>query len=119
MSWTYSQSTGELELNNKHVAKGYSGTHAGRNNPIMQTKHNVGPIPQGTYTIGRPHDTTTHGPYVMRLTPLPGTHTFGRAGFLIHGDNKKHDASHGCIILDRIARHHVWSSGVRVIQVIP
>jgi hypothetical protein len=117
MTWTYSQTTGDLTLNNAAVGKGYSGTGAGRDNPAMQGVRNVGPIPQGTYEIGAPHDTTTHGPYVMRLTPLPQTVTFGRAGFLIHGDNKRHDASHGCIILARDIRHKIWSSGDRRIQV--
>jgi hypothetical protein len=85
----------------------------------MQGVRNVGPVPQGTYTIGQPHDTATHGPYVMVLTPVQGTNTFGRSGFLIHGDNKRHDASHGCIILDRTLRHRVWGSGDHTIQVTP
>ena len=39
----------------------------------------------------------------MRLTPNPGTNTFGRGGFLMHGDNSllNHTASEGCIIAPR------------------
>jgi hypothetical protein len=105
-------------LNKQLAGKGYSGTGAGRDNPAMQGVHNVGPIPQGAYEIGTPHDTATHGPYVMRLTPKPHTVTYGRAGFLIHGDNKRHDASHGCIILARDLRHKIWSSGDHKIDVV-
>jgi hypothetical protein len=117
MSWVFSQSTGKLSFNNAVVGTGYSGTGEGRDNPAMQAVRNVGPIPQGVYTIGPPHDTKTHGPFVMALTPAPGTKTFGRSGFLIHGDNKRHDASHGCIILGPQLRHRIWSSGDRSIQV--
>ena len=52
-------------------------------------------FPQGTYTVGNAYDTRTHGPHVMRLTPSAGTNTLGRDGFLIHGDNARHDASRG------------------------
>ncbi|MGE4482112.1 tlde1 domain-containing protein [Acidocella sp.] len=117
MAWTYSQSTGELSENGRLVGKGYSGTQGGRNNPAMQSVPNIGPIPQGSYTIGAPHDTTTHGPYVMRLTPVPGSVTFGRNGFLIHGDNRRHDASQGCIIMGPQIRHKIWASGDHRLQV--
>lgn len=83
----------------------------------MQMVPNIGPIPQGTYTIGMPHDTKTHGPYVMALTPMPGSVTFGRSSFLIHGDNRRHDASQGCIIVDSVARHKIWASGDHRLQV--
>ncbi len=85
----------------------------------MQTARNLGPVPQGTYTIGSPHDTSTHGPHVMRLTPFPGTQTYGRDGFLIHGDNVLHDASQGCIILDRAVRNRISSSGGNRLNVLP
>jgi hypothetical protein len=119
MTWSYSQSTGDLGYNNACVGVGYSGTGAGRNNPAMQSVRNVGPIPQGRYSIAAPHDTASHGPYVMALTPLAGTLTFTRGGFLIHGDNRRHDASQGCIILGPALRHQIWKSGDHVIVVTP
>jgi len=119
MSWVYSQTTGNLDWYKKYIGKGYSGTGPGRNNPLMQSARNIGPIPQGRYDIGPPHDTPTHGPYVMNLTPLPETMIFHRSGFLIHGDNRRHDASHGCIILAPQLRHQVWHSGDRRIRVVP
>ncbi len=55
----------------------------------------------------------------MRLTPVPGTQTFGRDGFLIHGDNRRHDASQGCIVLDRTARNRIATSGDTRLNVVP
>jgi hypothetical protein len=55
----------------------------------------------------------------MRLTPFPGTQTYGRDGFLIHGDNVLHDASQGCIILDRAVRNRISSSGGNRLNVLP
>jgi hypothetical protein len=119
MTWTYSQSTGHLSQNTVAVGRGYSGTGAGRDNGTMQAVPNVGPIPVGRYRIGRSHDTATHGPVVMQLTPRLGTQTFGRQGFLIHGDNRRHDASHGCIVIDRRFRDQIARSGDDELQVVP
>jgi hypothetical protein len=119
MPWTYRQLTGELTKDNQFHGRGYSGTGGGRNNPAMQTVRNAGPIPQGRYLVGTPHDTLTHGPRVLGLAPLPGTQTFGRDGFLIHDDNPRHDASQGCIILDRAVRDRISVSGDDELQVVP
>jgi Tlde1 domain len=119
MAWVYHQRTGRLESNGRQVATGYSGTGAGRNNPAMETLHNQGPIPRGTYTIGQAHDTRDHGPHVMSLTPRAGQNMHGRAGFLIHGDNVRHDASTGCIILPREIRNVISGSTDRELQVVP
>lgn len=109
MSWTYHQSTGALLHNGRRVASGYSGSGAGRNNGAMQATHNVGPIPRGAYRIGTPYNTNSHGPHVMRLTPV-GHNALGRSGFLIHGDNRTHTASQGCIILPRNVRDTISTS---------
>ena len=60
------------------------------------------------------------GPMSMRLTPQDGTDTFGRDGFLIHGDNQdmNHTASHGCIILPKIIRAAISASGDHVLEVV-
>jgi len=120
-AWTYIQETGELQQDGKSVAKGYSGAGAGKNNPKLQALHNVGPIPQGDWTIsGPPTSTVEHGPYVLRLNPAPETETFGRSGFLIHGDSKAAPgtASQGCVILPRSAREEVWQSSDRGLKVV-
>lgn len=119
-AWTYAQKSGELQQDGKPVATGYSGAGTGKNNPEIQNVPNVGPIPQGDWTIaGPPVDTADHGPYVLRLNPADGTETFGRNGFLMHGDSKEHPgcASHGCIILPRTVREQVWNSGDRELEV--
>lgn len=119
--WTYAQKTGELLLNGKHIANGYSGFDSGKNNPDMQAVPNAGPIPQGGWTIvGPPVNTADHGPFVLRLQPADGTVTFGRAGFLMHGDSIGNPgcASHGCIIMPRNIREQVWQSGDTSLEVV-
>jgi hypothetical protein len=120
-AWTYAQKTGELQQDGKHVAHGYSGAGAGKNDPAMQQVANVGPIPQGDWTIaGPPADTQDHGPYVLHLQPAPQTETFGRGGFLMHGDSIDSPgcASQGCVIVPRPAREQVWNSGDRDLKVV-
>lgn len=121
MPWTYRQSTGELIFNGAVVATGYSGAGAGINNNAMQAERNTGPIPVGSYTVGAPFTHPHAGPYTMRLTPRPGTNTFGRAGLMLHGDSRRHPgaASEGCIIENIGARMRVWASQDHVINVVP
>ena len=124
--WTYVQRTGELLHSGVHEAFGYSGYddpatgQQGKNNPDLENVHEVGPIPVGTYSIGPPHDTLTHGPYVLPLTPDPTTQTFGRSAFLIHGDSvvEPGTASRGCIIMPRTVRTDIVLSGDRRLEVI-
>jgi hypothetical protein len=63
--WTYEQRTGDLRYDGKVVASGYSGHGEGKNDPCSQHIPCVGPIPEGYYTINAPHDTPSHGPYVL------------------------------------------------------
>jgi len=114
--FTYSQTSGMLDHDGALAGTGYSGHAEGRNNPAMQSVHNIGPIPQGLYAIGPPFDTATHGPHVMALTPV-GHDALGRSGFLMHGDNVKHDASEGCIIMLRTVRDLVSNSGDKQLTV--
>ncbi|WP_174291457.1 tlde1 domain-containing protein [Sphingomonas bacterium] len=117
MPWRYQQSTGVLTHNGQRVTVGYSGAGTGRNNHAMQATANVGPIPTGNYTIGTPYNTTTHGPHVMRLTPQGHT-ALGRSGFLIHGDNRTHTASQGCVILDPNVRNRISASRDLTLEVV-
>ena len=125
-----SQTTGQLTQvdsggNSTNAGAGYSGHGDGVNNPASQNVPNIGPIPQGTYTIGPQQSNTTgsgtHLPNSMRLTPQNGTNTLGRAGFLIHGDNSRGDrtASHGCVILNPTIRNRIGSSGDPILRVVP
>jgi hypothetical protein len=109
--WTYKQSSGELLRDGVHVGTGYSGAGDGKNNPDMQHVPRVGPTPRGLWKLSYVGDTKSHGPVVIRLTPHPDTQTYGRDGFLMHGDSKEHPgtASLGCIIQPRDVRELVVS----------
>lgn len=96
----------------------YSGYGEHRNDPSLCNVPNVGPIPPGKYRIGKAYQHEHLGPVVMNLDPLPGTNTFGRSLFRIHGDNKEHNASHGCIIAPRSLREAINASQDRILEVL-
>jgi hypothetical protein len=112
--WRYEQSTGRLSRNGIIVASGYAGRGEGLNNPAMQEIHNIGPAPQGTYTIGPAELHPRLGPITLELIPDQETEMFGRSGFFIHGDNKEvnHTASDGCLIFDRQTRAAIAVAGL-------
>lgn len=120
MPWTYHQSNRHLEYNGKFVDYGYSGHGPGKDNPAMQSVPNLGPIPRGTYRIGPPFRHPHAGHYVMRLTPINGTNTFGRDGFLIHGESMAHpgEASNGCLIEGPDTRQKIWNSNDHILVVV-
>lgn len=113
--WTYSQATGDLLSPEGTLAGGgYSGRGTGLNNPSLQNDKGVGPIPQGMWIISSFFDDLGgKGPIVAHLAPTSSTETFGRDGFMIHGDNSAHDhsASEGCIILAHDLRQLISLSG--------
>lgn len=114
MAWTYSQSTGNLtDPNGNLLGQGYSGNGADLDNPAGQADEGHGPIPQGDWSIGAFFDDPGgKGPIVCHLMPNLGTETFGRSGFMIHGDNAamNHTASEGCIILAHTLREAIAAS---------
>ena len=121
--WTWDITQAELTHEGEHVAFGYSGGKdhpEGKNNPAMQSIHNIGPLPCGLYDIGSPVNTVTHGPYVLPLTPHPENTMYSRSGFLIHGDSvvESGNASEGCVILSPAARRTVWNSGDHLLRVV-
>lgn len=118
--WKYEQKTGRILHDGVQMDIGYSGLGDGKNDPAFQDVQGVGPIPAGFYEIGEPFNTDTHGPFVMRLTPYPANETFGRSGFLWHGDSSAHPgaASHGCIVSARSTREKVADSGDKKLEVI-
>ena len=107
----YIQSTGELfdkEPGGALWGRGYSGRLEGHNNPAAQHIRNTGPLPTGSYTMGEAYDDPGgKGPCVIPLTPANSNNMLGRSGFLIHGDNKANDASHGCIIMGPVVRRRI------------
>ncbi len=120
--WTWKQATGELvDGAGVTVGRGYSGDCEHYNNPASQEIPGVGPIPRGRYIIGNFFDDPGgKGPVVCRLTPIPPTNTFGRSGFMIHGDSadNDHSASHGCIVLAHALRAAISSSGDSILEVV-
>ena len=120
--WTYSQSTGRLvNAMGETRAHGYSGCGDAKNRPECQDKKCEGPIPQGKWTIIALFDSKDHGPFCLRLAPQDPHSTFGRSGFLVHGDSVKFpgEASQGCIILPRRVREEIWRSEDIELEVIP
>lgn len=124
--WLYHQRTGAFAHGEEAICSGYSGFGPGKNSPDAQAQVGIGPIPQGAYNVGSevepdPLGADRHGPVALHLVPLTGTNTFGRSGFLMHGDSLEHPgaASHGCIILPRPVRERVRDSHDKLLLVLP
>jgi hypothetical protein len=102
----------------------YSGAYPeGFNDPSKIAIIDVGPIPEGFYTIcGPPYSDTEHGPYILRLEPDASNVMFGRVGFLLHGKPLPpadiRSGSKGCICASPVTRSRVWQSGDTRLQVI-
>jgi hypothetical protein len=118
--WKYEQKSGAIiRPDGTLLAVGYSGrVPDGVNNPEKQCERDVGPIPRGYYTIERPKN-SSQKKYYMRLTSHPETDTCGRDEFQIHGDNRSHTASTGCIAISpRALREEIWNSSDHVLRVV-
>lgn len=111
----YSQGTGQLkDSDGKVLTTGYAGRGKGVNNPGMQDKPYVGPIPKGKYVAGDPVDKPNTGKYSIPLIPDEDTRqSFPKDrdpdSFYMHGDNRKRDqsASHGCPIIEPSIRKKI------------
>src|SRR5512138_586289 len=132
MGHVYEIRSGRYLYGTKLLGTGYAGWDdgdgipepgEGKNDPTKQGVRRVGPIPVGRYLIHAPFKHRDAGPFTMRLEPLSGTDTRGRAGFLIHGDRADLPgaASNGCIVLPRAVREAIWAAcltGDRVLEVV-
>lgn len=112
MSWTYSQSSGKLSRNGQTILVGcYAGRAEGLNNPAMQDRIGIGPLPQARYLMTALIDSPHTGLATILLDPKPGREMFGRSLFRIHGDNEaaNHTGSDGCIVAGHAAdREAIW-----------
>lgn len=119
LAWQWDQSAGELRLNGRFIARGYSGAGVGKNNPDLEAKVATGPIPAGHWQIGKPYNSRNVGPLCLPLTPKGHT-AHGRTAFLIHGDSAKRpgQASKGCIILPRNVREMIAASNDKLLVVV-
>lgn len=123
--YVFEQATGHFirhGLDGDHLLDraGYSGSFSagGYNNPDKQYEKLVGPIPQGQYSIGPATDFPTK--LAFPLTPMAGTDTRGRGGFMIHGGclDGTLRASTGCVIVDVATRTRIASGGIALLKVI-
>jgi hypothetical protein len=127
MSWTYSQSNGELtDPNGNLVAHGYAGGNCGKNpegknNPDMQDQPCIGPLPQGDYIFSEVVDSPKTGHFTIILVPDPSNEMFGRDDFRVHGDSIIHPgcASEGCIVTSLGVRTNMFNSADKAIKVTP
>ncbi|MEE9326713.1 MAG: RHS repeat-associated core domain-containing protein [Cocleimonas sp.] len=130
LDWVYNQQSGQLSHQPsasqgggppQPVASGYAGIGNGLNNSAAQNQANVGPLPQGSYSIGQQTNSPNTGPGILPLTPDPSNTMFGRHSFQIHGDNRamNNTASNGCIILNRNMRNQIFNSGDNKLIVLP
>ncbi len=120
MTWTYSQSTGDLKHNGKLIATGcYSGHGEHKNKPDGEALIGEGPIPRGKWHITELYNSDRVGPYAIKLVPN-GHDAHMRSAFRIHGSSAAHplDSSNGCIIARRLVRETVWESGDRDLEVV-
>lgn len=121
MTWEYNQETGEMRHGGRVIARGYSGKGAGRNDPGMEEVAFTGPIPVGTWRIGRMYHHPRLGPVTMDLTPA-GHDAHGRTDFRIHGEKvgvPAGSASDGCIVLSpKSVREAIARSGDNLLEVV-
>jgi hypothetical protein len=118
--WLYEVESGAIMRHSNTAGYGYSGCLQGLNDSAYENIPDVGPIPKGLYTIGPFFDDLGgKGPLVAHLTPDPVNEMYGRAGFMIHGDNAavNHTASHGCIIAAHVIRQAIADSGDTALEV--
>lgn len=118
MTWEYNQKTGEMRHNGQLVSQAYSGMGEHKNKTASEGVKDNGPIPRGYWRITG-HD-NSKSPWTLRLHPVAGTQTFGRDGFLIHGDNPRTigSSSHGCIIINGMnLRKSIFDSGDDILVV--
>jgi len=81
-----------------------------RNNPSCQCQVSVGPLPQGTYTLGNMY-TYKGMPYCYDLYPSSSNNMCGRSGFLIHGGGCSGNPSEGCIVIEDQNTRYLIKSG--------
>lgn len=123
--WTFKQRRGELDNPaGEFVEFGYAGGDKGlhpeaRNNPAYQFVKNLGPLPQGMYTMGDPVEGSPLGPLAIPLTPDASNRMEGRGGFYCHGDHigAPGTASDGCMIFSHATRLLLSTSSDKRLQV--
>jgi hypothetical protein len=95
----FTNDSGAVVIDGCYAGRDVPNGFYGKNNPVCQAAHDIGPLPQGQYTISPLHAIPHLGP-AMALTPAPDNEMFARSGFFIHLDNPIHigASSDGCIV---------------------
>lgn len=106
--YVYEQATGRLSRDGVTLAFGYSGAGISRNMPDREHIRGEGPIPRGRYMIGPKRFSRTVGACAMYLWPVGHT-AHGRSALMLHGDNRTHTASKGCVIIPLYVREQIAS----------
>ena len=111
----------------------YSGAWPnGFNDPTNTNDPDIGPLPEGFYTIcGPPYEDKEHGPYILRLEPDRDNVMYGRVGMLMHGKPVSPPGvkallpnpliccgSKGCLCAGPDTRRRVYQSGDTRLQVV-
>lgn len=81
-----------------------------RDNPSCQCEVSVGPLPQGSYTLGNMR-TFKGMNYCYDLYPAASNNMCGRSGFLIHGGGCSGNPSEGCIVIESESTRYMIKSG--------
>lgn len=81
-----------------------------RNNPSCQCQKSVGPLPQGSYTLGNMY-TFKSCINSYDLYPASTNNMCGRSGFLIHCGGCSGNPSEGCIVIESDATRYLIKSG--------
>lgn len=120
MPWVYKVSARAFYLNGTYKFNAeYSGRPGYWNDSANECVSGKGPLPRGTYTIGKAFAHYKAGSYTMRLTPYVENPMCGRDGFMIHGNSTAHptQASDGCIILNLPQRKQLNDSSDKILVV--
>jgi hypothetical protein len=129
--WEYSQTSGKLTHVDDAtgartpVGRGYSGVGAGLNNPSKVDVRDVGPIPQGWWTIGPPFAGAQGNPEFHLIPDSDRVIPPSRdpTSSYIHADNavQNFTASKGCAVLGRTPdiRMRIKRSHDRRLEVVP
>ena len=121
MAWTFEIPTGKyFNPEGEEISTGYAGHGVGVDNVDFESIADIGPIPEGSYHMGEAYTDPESGPLTIRLTPLPGTNTYDRDGFKIHGDSITHpgQASLGWAVADHPTRVAMSESTDQVFDVV-
>jgi hypothetical protein len=81
-----------------------------RNNPSCQCQKSIGPLPQGTYTLGNMY-TFKSCINSYDLYPASSNNMCGRSGFLIHCGGCSGNPSEGCIVIESDSIRYLIKSG--------